>query len=357
MKENLAMGMTVPDEVKILPDPYDIEKVFEDARVAKIGEPKKMVAWWDGYSLRLASSVEEMEALPKRVQIETSVTASGVSHAQVSVPVKPRFGLRCVAINAGDGFKPLQLLELEYTLRKAEVESDAPSQIAQPQPWQGPHADLYRWLAEERYNIANICEELTKIDPKFANSKAEHDSRNDPHGWQPDEEIPHTMKVEIEARAALKRLEEWITRQSWLPSAAQSTGSPYGFAPLIISIAKSAHYAGLKVQELRSIAASFRTLSTLGAQKAVVRKSGARAEFILENDAQLTEQNGQKPSTKELMRHLDGKIDPESGQKIYSYEDEDGTRMIQWSDANRQTVNQFAVKIAALRKRKSKKVH
>jgi hypothetical protein len=86
------------------------------------------------------------------------------------------------------------------------------------------------------------------------------------------------------------------------------------------------------MQELRSITASFRTLSTLGAQKNTVRKSGARAAFIVENDAHLTKQNGKKPSTKELMIFLDSKTDPESGQVINSYKDIDDIQMIQWTD-------------------------
>jgi hypothetical protein len=289
------------------------------------------------------------------LQNETTVNASGVSHAQVAVPQQARFGIRCVAINAGNGFKPHRPQELEYALRNAMEDDGTPS--AQHQPYQGPMADLRRWLTDELDQITNLCDELERIDPSFAKCKAEHEARNDPPGWRADEEVPHTMEVAIEARHELKRLEKMYASQSWRSVDRRSTGSTYGLAPLVIRIAKCAHRAGVKMQELRSITASFRTLSTLGAKKNAVRKIGARAEFIMEHDAQLTEQNGKKPSTKELMSHLDGKTDPESGQKISSYKDEDGTRMIQWSDDDRQTEKQFAVKISDLRKRKSKKVH
>lgn len=344
------------NEVTLLPDPYDIEKTFNEAREQRIGEPKKMVAWWNGRSLRLARTPDDLESLPPRLQNETAVSASGVSHAQVPVPQHARFGIRCVAINAGDGFKPLQSLELEFALRKAGEDGGTPS--AQHQPWQGPMSDLRRWLTDERDQIASLCDELERTDPSFAKSKSEHEAKNDPHGWPPDDEIPHTMKVAIDARFALKRLEELIARHSWRSTDAQNTGSPYGFAPLVICIAKCAYRAGVKMQELRSITASFRTLSTLGAQKNTVRKSGARAAFIVENDAHLTKQNGKKPSTKELMSFLDSKTDPESGQVINSYKDIDDIQMIQWADDDKQTEKQFAVKVSALRKKgKSKIVH
>lgn len=359
MKAKPKKRVPCQNEVTLLTDLYDIEKTFKEARERRIGEPKIMVAWWNGSSLRLARTLEELEALPLRLQNETTVTASGVSHVQVAVPQQARFGIRCVAINAGDGFKPLQALELEYALRRALNDDGNPP--AKHQPWQGPMADLRRWVTDELDQIKDLCAELERIDPSFAKCKAEHEARNNPLGWSADEEVPHTMEVAIEARHALVSLEKIYARQEWRSADRRSTGSPYGFAPLVIRIVKLSHHAGVKKQELRSITASFRTLSTLGAKKNAVRKIGARAEFIMENDTLLTGQNGKKPSTRELMRFLDGKTDPESGQVITSYEDGDdsvGIWMIQWADDEKQTEKQFAVKLSELRRKgKPKIVH
>jgi|GEM_PF-2244350 len=54
------------------------------------------------------------------------------------------------------------------------------------------------------------------------------------------------------------------------------------------------------------------------------------------------------------MKYLDGGIDPESGQKITSSQDEDGTWEIRWADDDKNTRKVFASKIWELRKKKSK---
>jgi len=357
--------------VRLLNQRSDIADDLKLAREQKTGEVKEVLAWSDGRKLVLSNSLEELNNLFPERQVKRSVSTKGVLQELTLVQREPRVAIWCVAVNEGDGF---HVFDGAYgpawailARLKNELSSNGPSSLPPP-PSLPIKSDILSWLEGQRNVLVSACHQMATIDHKFARLWTEHEETTSEGGAWPSEGFgwpsavlfPHTLQVAIGAFQALHRLHfTLVERLRELPNPKDGQlllSKPYGLTTFLLRIARDAHHAGVQAKALQAMAASHVTLSTLGAAKNVRRSRGERAKFIIQQDDALTKRRGAKPSTLELMNHLDGQTDPETHEKIMRFQDEDGTWTIQWGDGDTQTRKQFAVKLSELRK-KSKRAH
>jgi hypothetical protein len=217
----------------------------------------------------------------------------------------------------------------------------------------GPISEGAAWIKDMLARLVELCEQLTADDSVFRLCWAQHrEEIVKGLNWPREDELPHTITTAIHAFRAVFQLKARISEL--LPSWGSQEKPPMSIdvQAFALRISRMAFHAGSLVHALESMAASYRTLATLGASKNVTKMMGARSRFILEELDSLTKRLGKKPSTLELMRHLDGKKDPQSRKKITTFEDEDGVHIIQWSDKkrDRRTQKRFATKVSELKK-------
>jgi len=316
---------SLPSGCLLLPSPYAIEETFSTAKGQKRGEVKRVVAWFCGGRFGHSANVGK-------------------------VPEQCTAAIECVAVNAGDGFKVVDALEVEHLLW---LHSAAERGLQQRQAI-GPMSEGAAWIKDMLARLVELCEQLTADDSVFRLCWAQHrEEIVKGLNWPREDELPHTITTAIHTFAAVFQLKARISELLPLWASQEKPPMSIDVQAFALRISRMAFHAGSLVHALESMVASYRTLATLGAAKNVKRTMGARALFFLSNIEQLRQQTGREPSTLDLMRHLDGKKDPQTREVIWYGTDKDGTPVIRWSALKKdcKTKKRFASMLSDIKKR------